>query len=242
MVIFDKPESYHISLLPRKSRSQTVSLLKTCLFSVLFLPVLLASQPVGADTTPIEKLNAGINDAWVSADAPFQGMFITVFPNLDLVFAAWFTFDSSIPASEASAEFLSRVQQTSAGSGSFTKSLAGLTAIFGADDQRWVTALGSVDGNKAALKAELTTGGIFNSNAGTPVQDTNYGTIDLEFASCEQATVTFNFPAAGESGEFVVNRVLNSNVALCEALKPVPNCMRAEPDSSHGPDNPVIVQ
>ena len=225
----------------KKNRLENNDMLKTCLFLILFLPVLLASQPVEADSSPIEKLNAGLNDAWVSADAPFQGMFITVFPELELVFVAWFTFDSTVPAGQASAEFLSKAQQTTAGSTSFTKSSAGLAAVFGADDQRWVTALGSIDGNKAALKAELTTGGTFNSNAGMPVQDTNYGTINLDFASCEEATVTFNFPSAGESGEFVVNRVLNDSVALCETLKPVPTCERAAPDLSHGLDNPPIV-
>jgi len=32
------------------------------------------------------EINAGLNDAWVSADAPFQGFFFTVFPDLELFF------------------------------------------------------------------------------------------------------------------------------------------------------------
>ena len=39
-------------------------------------------------------INAGVNDAWVTDGAPLQGLFITAFPGLNLVFLAWFTFDS----------------------------------------------------------------------------------------------------------------------------------------------------
>lgn len=139
------------------------------------------------------RINAGLNDAWVSDAAPFQGMFITVFPDLGLVFIAWFTFDSVVPSGEA-------------------------TAVFGAPDQRWVTAVGTIDGNRAQLKAELTAGGGFNTSTPTPVQDTNYGTINLTFNDCREVLVEFSFPAAAESGQFVMRRVVEDNVALCEAL------------------------
>lgn len=138
-------------------------------------------------------INAGLNDAWVSEDAPLQGMFITVFPELNLIFLAWFTFDSVPPEGEAS-------------------------AVFGAVDQRWVTAVGSFDGNRAELTAELTTGGAFNASVPIPSQTPNYGTITLEFADCKLAKVTFNFPSAGESGEFNIQRVLEDNVPLCESM------------------------
>jgi hypothetical protein len=138
-------------------------------------------------------INAGLNDAWVSADAAFQGMFITVFPVLKLMFAAWFTFDSVPPDGSA-------------------------MAMFGSPDQRWVTALGYYDGNRAELKAELTTGGRFNASNPLPSQDTEYGTITMEFVNCEKGSVEFDFPSAGEEGSFNIQRVVDSNVALCEAL------------------------
>jgi probable HAF family extracellular repeat protein len=139
------------------------------------------------------EINAGLNDAWVTADAPFQGMFITVFPDLNLMFVAWFTFDSEQPSND-------------------------ITAVFGAPDQRWITALGFYDGNHAELKAELTTGGVFNASDPLPTQDTEYGTIDIEFADCKLASVEFDFPSAGEEGSFNIQRVVDSNVALCETL------------------------
>lgn len=139
------------------------------------------------------RVNAGLNDAWVSVAAPFQGMFITVFPDLGLIFIAWFTFDSVVPSGDAA-------------------------AVFGAADQRWITALGVFDGNRAELKAELTSGGGFNASTPTPVQDTDYGTINLIFKDCAEALVEFDFPAASESGQFPIHRVVEDNVTLCETL------------------------
>lgn len=138
-------------------------------------------------------INAGLNDAWVSDSAPFQGMFITVFEDLGLVFLAWFTFDSVPPDGAAS-------------------------ATFGAVDQRWVTALGTIDGNRVVLSAELTTGGAFNAEQPTPVQTPGYGTITLLFVDCETVLVSYDFPTVGLSGSFTAGRVLDSNVPLCETL------------------------
>ncbi len=138
-------------------------------------------------------INAGLNDAWVSEDAPLQGMFVTVFESLGLVFLAWFTFDSVLPAGEQAAQF-------------------------GANDQRWVTAVGSYDGTRAELSAELTSGGAFNSDSPLPMQQSGYGSIVLEFSDCMNGTVSYDFTGVGLSGEFNIARVLNSNVALCETL------------------------
>ncbi|NNE05310.1 MAG: hypothetical protein HKN15_06265 [Xanthomonadales bacterium] len=140
------------------------------------------------------SINAGLNDAWVSTEAPFQGMFFTVFEALEAIFLAWFTFDSIVPAGPD-------------------------TATFGAFDQRWVTALGGWEGNLATLTAELTTGGIFNGSDPLGSQTPNYGTITIEFISCNEALVTYDFPSIGLSGSFTATRVLDDNVALCEAMQ-----------------------
>jgi cyclophilin family peptidyl-prolyl cis-trans isomerase len=150
-------------------------------------------------------INPGLNDAWVNPLADFQGMFITVFPSLKLLFLAWFTFDSAPQVSLES-------------SGSVTRTNQSMLATFGADDQRWVTAVGSYDGNRAELRAELTTGGVFNASDPLPVQDTEYGSIILEFEDCSLAHVDFDFPSAGESGNFDITRTLGDNIPLCEAL------------------------
>jgi hypothetical protein len=139
------------------------------------------------------EINSGLNDAWMIDGAPFQGMVITVFPVLKLFFVAWFTFDSEQPPEN-------------------------VTAVFGAPGQRWVTAMGFYDGNRAELKAELTTGGSFNASGPIPVQDTQYGTMVIEFSHCNLASVEFDFPDPGESDFFTMTRIVESNVSLCEQL------------------------
>ena len=146
----------------------------------------------GPFVEPGFEMNAGLNDAWVNPDAPFQGLFVTVFPELGLVFIAWFTFDS-VPAS-------------------------GGEAVFGAADQRWVTALGAIEGHRAVLEAELTSGGVFNDSDPLATQQPSYGMITLEFEDCSSGAVSYDFPGPGLSGAFTIERPLDSNVALCEAL------------------------
>ena len=141
----------------------------------------------------LKVINAGLNDAWVNAGAQRQGLFITVFPVLKIIFLAWFTFDSKAPPED-------------------------VMAVFGSADQRWVSAAGAYDGSQAVLNAELTSGGLFNSSDPVPQQDTNYGTITLDFSSCDEASLSFNFPSAGESGAFNIQRAVPDNSTLCEAL------------------------
>jgi hypothetical protein len=194
------PESNHIFCGCRAISTRAAFKFKALLLSAIFFPVLLASQPVQAETKAQEstavagfEINAGLNDAWVNADASFQGMFLTVFPEQKLIFAAWFVFDSESPPDD-------------------------INAVFGAPDQRWVTALGPYDGTTAVLNAELTTGGLFNTSNPTPTQQTSYGTISLEFSDCNLALVDFDFAAAGQTGSFTMQRATTDNVALCEEL------------------------
>jgi FtsP/CotA-like multicopper oxidase with cupredoxin domain len=150
-------------------------------------------QVMNPPVTSDFEINSGLNDAWMIDGAPFQGMVITVFPVLKLFFVAWFTFDSEQPPEN-------------------------VTAVFGAPGQRWVTAMGFYDGNRAELKAELTTGGSFNASGPIPVQDTQYGTMVIEFSHCNLASVEFDFPDPGESDFFTMTRIVESNVSLCEQL------------------------
>ena len=144
------------------------------------------------------EINAGLNDAWVNADAPFQGFFFTVFPDLELFFLSWFTFDSIPPGGS-------------------------VTAVFGAHDQRWVTGAGAYSGDTVTINIELTSGGIFNSSLPLATQIPAYGTITIGFINCNEALLTYNFPSVGLSGEITLTRVVPSNVALCDELNKVAN-------------------
>jgi plastocyanin len=157
-----------------------------------------AANNTNVDATAVTFLglffiNAGLNDAWVSADAALQGLFFTVFADVGLFFLSWFTFDSIAPDASA-------------------------TAVFGAADQRWVTGLGAYSGNSVTLNVELTSGGIFNASDPLATQEGGYGTITVVFISCNEALLTYDFPSVGLSGQFVLTRVVTDNVALCEML------------------------
>lgn len=136
-------------------------------------------------------INPGMNDAWANTDTLGQGMLITVLPTFELMFVAWFTFEVEASGAEAS---------------------------LGSGDHRWLTALGPFSGNRAQLKIENTTGGTFGSESPEVDQDTDYGSLIIEFSDCENAQVSYDLPLVGKSRTFALKRVLNDNTPLCEML------------------------
>lgn len=137
-------------------------------------------------------INAGLNDAWYNPATPGQGFFVTVFPDIEMMFLAWFTYDTERPADNAQANL-------------------------GEAGHRWLTALGPYEGNVADLKIELTSGGVFNAAnpATTSVDD---GMIMVEFDGCNAATVMYDILSAGVAGEIPIERIALDNVPACEAL------------------------
>ena len=139
------------------------------------------------------QINAGINDAWYNAATPGQGFFFNVFPNLGLMFVAWFTYDTERPPVD-------------------------VEAVLGEPGHRWITGIGPYDGDTANIVLELTEGGLFDTGDPPVMQTQGYGTLDLDFADCSNATASYNIPAAGVSGVIPVQRIVGDNVPLCESL------------------------
>lgn len=137
-------------------------------------------------------INAGLNDAWWNPDTPGQGFFITVFPSIEMMFLAWFTYDTERPAGNVEANL-------------------------GEPGHRWLTAFGPYSGNLAELEVELTSGGIFDSANPAPEQVED-GTIQLEFSGCNAATVTYDIVSAGVAGAVPIERLALDNVPACEVL------------------------
>lgn len=139
-------------------------------------------------------INAGMNDAWFEPATNGQGFLITVFPERRELFLAWYTFDTQRPPED-------------------------VNAILGEPGHRWLTAQGPFEGNKADLTVYLTQGGVFDSPEPQAIIDQDgYGTISLEFQSCNEARVVYDIPSLGLSGEIPVQRIVEDNVPLCEAL------------------------
>lgn len=137
-------------------------------------------------------INAGLNDSWYNPATPGQGFFITVFPDIQMMFLAWFTFDTERPPAEA-------------------------VANLGEPGHRWLTAFGPYSGNTADLEIEVTSGGIFNAASPAPGQQAD-GSILLEFATCNEATVSFDIVSTDIAGEIPIERIAPDNLPACEAL------------------------
>jgi hypothetical protein len=144
---------------------------------------------------PLLKMNAGLNDAWYDPETDGQGFFITVFPDLNAVSLAWFTYDTELPAEDA-------------------------TANLGDPGHRWFTAVGPIEGNQAIMQIEMTSGGLFDTP--TEIQRTELpgsdGTIILTFNSCYSGTVEYDIPSINKQGYVPIQRVAGDNIVLCEAL------------------------
>ena len=150
------------------------------------------------DTSPNPDnfvMNPGLNDAWYNPLTEGQGFFITVFPDLNFVSLAWFTYDTDLPAEDE-------------------------TANLGWPGHRWLTAVGPIDGDTAVLNIDIATGGIFDTateigHTDPPGSD---GTITLTFSDCASGLVEYDIPSIDRQGSVPIERVANDNITLCETL------------------------
>ena len=141
------------------------------------------------------KINPGLNDAWYNPDTSGQGFFITVFPDLGFVSMAWFTYDTELPAEDA-------------------------TSNLGNPGHRWLTAVGPIEGNQAIMQIEMTSGGLFD--APTEIERTDPagsdGTITLTFDNCNSGTIDYDITSINRQGTVPIRRVADDNIVICEAL------------------------
>ena len=140
-------------------------------------------------------MNAGLNDAWYNPLTDGQGFFITVFPELGVVSLAWFTYDTVLPDE-------------------------GDTANLGDPGHRWLTALGTIDGNTAVMNISIASGGLFDAAADIQRTDPpgSDGTITLSFDNCGSGLVEYDITSIDQQGSVPIKRVADDNIAVCEAL------------------------
>jgi len=141
------------------------------------------------------NINPGMADAWFDPSTNGQGFLITVFPDREELFVAWFTYDTERPPDD-------------------------VTAHLGEPGHRWLTAQGPFEGSTAELTVSLTRGGVFDSAQPPAETDPDsYGTLTLEFLTCNEGRVTYDIPSLGLAGEIPIQRIVEDNVTLCEALR-----------------------
>lgn len=138
-------------------------------------------------------INSGFNDAWFNPATAGQGFLITVFPDISIMFIAWFTFDTERPDES-------------------------VQAILGDPGHRWLTAQGPYSGDTALLDIAVTRGGVFDSSDPAPQGPSFEGTLEIVFESCLQGVVKYSIPGLGLMGEIPIQRIALDNVALCETL------------------------
>ena len=151
-------------------------------------------QATYTDDSEQFQINPGLNDAWYNPATDGQGFLITVFPDIQRMFVAWFTFDTERPPE-------------------------GVGALLGEPGHRWLTAEGPYAGDSASLTIFVTEGGVFD--AGMPATSTDPagdGTLTLECADCTEGMVTYAIISLGISGEIPIQRISAANVPLCESL------------------------
>ena len=140
------------------------------------------------------QINPGLNDAWYNPATDGQGFLVTVFPDIQEMFVAWFTFDTVRPPDD-------------------------VTAQLGGPGQRWLTAQGPYDGDSATLTIFVTKGGVFDAAQPPATTDpAGDGTMTLQFADCENGLVNYEITSLGISGKIPIQRIALDNVPLCEAL------------------------
>jgi hypothetical protein len=140
-------------------------------------------------------INAAMSDAWYFPDTTGQGFLIIVWETEKLIFLSWFTYDTERPPED-------------------------VTAILGEPGHRWLTALGSYEGDTALLDVFQSSGMIFDSAVPPVVTEQLEGaSIEIVWADCKEAVLKYNIPTLDLSGEIPIERIVLDHVAACMAAR-----------------------
>lgn len=134
-------------------------------------------------------INRGLNDAWFNPYSSGQGFFITVYPDLELLFLGWVTFDTERPSED-------------------------VTANLGDPGHRWMTAQGNFAGSQAELAIINTVGGVFDS-ATPEVTNEPFGSILIQFENCDDGEIVYDIPSLQLTGYIPIQRVVRDYLSPC---------------------------
>lgn len=123
-----------------------------------------------------------LTGSWYNPDTTGQGFLLEVLPDGEQLLAYWFTYDEAI------------------------------STKFGGSGQRWFTAIGPYEGNRATLQVAQTTGGVFDDPQA--VSSEIIGTLEIEFSGCREATASYALESLDLYGEIPLSRL--SPATFCE--------------------------
>ncbi|MFC3194825.1 hypothetical protein ACFODZ_11300 [Marinicella sediminis] len=137
-------------------------------------------------------LNEGLNGNWYNLETQGQGLFFDVRPEHDYAYAGWFTYDT---------------MPVSAG------------GDIGDAGHRWLVGNGLINQSTQSISFDLlyAAGGLFDNNQAVIGPAVNpYGSMTVVFDGCDQAQVSYQIPSQNLSGQFTINRPVNSGSAVCQ--------------------------
>jgi hypothetical protein len=135
--------------------------------------------------------NRALNDAWYNPETNGQGFFFNIFPSLEWVFLAWFTYDVERPPADVPYEL-------------------------GEPGHRWRTAEGRFEGDTAELAIYLHSGGVFNSGDPAPGPGVHDGTMTARFYDCNSGEVEYHITSIGRQGTVPIQRLAADSIPDCD--------------------------
>lgn len=139
-------------------------------------------------------INEGLAGSWFNPSLDGQGFVLDFALSEDRFDGVlyWFTYDDKAPDSSSELDG------------------------FGSTQSRWFTGIGSVDGDKISMPILRTSGGVFND--GTSVSRDIVGNMVVQFSSCFEGVVSFEFTVPEpKSGDIQIQRATPD--IWCESIQ-----------------------
>jgi hypothetical protein len=132
-----------------------------------------------APPAPFE-INPWMSGLWADLETDGQGLMLNVYPSIDAVHLAWFTYDLERPPNSALAQI-------------------------GEPGHRWLTAFGGLAGADSEMTITRTSGGVFDAIQPVPAQIQD-GSVQLHFDSCTSGTLNYDLGSAQSTGQLILRR------------------------------------
>jgi hypothetical protein len=144
-----------------------------------------------APPAPFE-ITSHMSGVWADPETDGQGVMLNVYPSIDAVHLAWFTYDLQPPSGQA-------------------------TAQIGDPGHRWLTAFGGLEGSDSNMAITRTQGGVFDAAQPVPEQIQD-GNVQLHFDSCTSGTLIYDLGSAHAVGQLNLRRPFEdrANIDRCE--------------------------